>query len=460
MKWLRLSTKQYIDTGIKPSTGYRVVTNMRMAPEFSIMPIFGSYAPGTYASSFNFLWLSTFDPGSSGFRSRLRADYGGAGDDTIFEVDVSSLPAGQKLTFAIDYGKTTTINGVSYTSPIETVGSNNNIYIGSINSGTPDSRPCRADFSEFIIYDAAGNELFHGMPAKIGSTEYSSTPAPSNCYWDTISGTYKQQAGGTGIIWFDDSDDDLTTKDNSVAQGVDYGMKVLAEGDSEIAYMNSKYPLFGADISSNESQFKTYSITLTGINSEPTPAYPSWVYNNQYYRGEGTAERTALTIDTGFKGGKIKSVLMQHNGVTDAQWQARARQYTYFSLNGTNINTTLGPVEKHAPNYTQLTSSILTLDDGTSGDIPIFAGQQGTARWNTLANFNGGTYSQTFWNIPQATVNIDSNGILTLKTSVPYYWLQRAFQSGGHTYRARWCDWAWYQGVVITVTVLNTPYKL
>lgn len=463
MKWLRFAAQQYINTGITPAPGYRVVTNLRMSNEFSVMPVFGSRntAGSATATSFNMFWLSDFDSGTSSYRSRLRADYGGAGSDTIFNVDTANLPSGQKLTFAIDFGKTTKINGIEYTSPTDTTGSARPIYVGSINNaGSPDTRAFRGDFSEFIIYDAADNEVFHGMPVQQGSTEFSTTPAPSNCYWDIISGTYKQKAGGTGVIWYEDSDDNLAENDLSVAQTADYGLKVLAEGDVDVSYMNSKYPLFGADISENESQFKTFTFTLTGYNSEPSPSYPAYVYDGNFYYGSGTVQRTAQTIDTGMKGAKIKSILIQHNGVSDSQWQARARQFTTFTLDGTNVNSLLNPVEKRAPGYIQLTNSVLTLTNGETGDIPVFAGQQGYAKWNTLAGFNGGTYEQLFWEVPTAFVNIDANGILRFKTAIPYNWVQRAFNSSGYIYRARFCNWAWYQGVTVTVTVLNTPYEL
>lgn len=463
MKWLRFAAQQYIDTGIAPAVGYRVVTTMRMGAEFSTMPVFGSRntAGTASASSFNMFWINEFDSGLPGYRSRLRADYGGAGDDTIFNVNTTTLPSGQKLIFDIDFGKVTTINGTQYTSPTNTTGSARTIYVGSINDGgTPDTRAFRGDFSEFIIYNASNVEVFHGMPVQQGSTEFSTTPAPSNCYWDTVSNTYKQKAGGTGVIWYEDSDDNLTEREYSVAQSADYGLKVIAEGDVDIAYMNSKYPLFGSDISKNESQFKTYTFTLTGFNSEPSPPYPAYVYDSNFYYGSGTIERTAQTIDTGFKGGKVKSVLIQHNGVTNDNWQARARQFTTFTLDGTNINSLINPVAKTAPGYVDLTNVVLTLADGATGDIPTLIGQQGTAQWNTLAGFNGGTIFQNYWQIPNLIINLDADGILRAKTIVPYNWIQRAFNSSGYIYRARWHDWPWFQGVTITVTVLNTPYEI
>jgi len=164
MKWLRFAAKQYIDTGIQPGVNYRIVTMVRMSAETSVMPVFGSrnVADAASASSYNLFWLFDFTPTT---RQRFRADYGGAGDDTVFEIDTTNIPFDQKLIFNIEFGKTTTINGTSYTSPTNTTGSSRNIYIGSINNaGTPDTRAFRGDFSEFIISHAAHNAVFHGMP--------------------------------------------------------------------------------------------------------------------------------------------------------------------------------------------------------------------------------------------------------------------------------------------------------
>lgn len=463
MRLLRFAAGQYINTGIAPGANYRIATTLRMANEFSIMPVFGSRntAGSATTTSFNLFYLNDFDPNLSAYRPRLRADYGGAGNDSIFNIDTSNVPIGSGSLFTIEFGKKTVINGIEYTSPTNFVGNSRPIFIGSINNaGSPDSRNFYGDFSEFIIYDNNDNVVFHGVPVQQGSTEFSTTPAPSNCYWDTVSGTYKQKAGGSGVIWYEDTGDDLAVEDPSTAQGADYGLKVVAEDDQDVAYMNSKYPMFGSDISNPEPQFKTYTFTLTGFNSEPSPPYPPYVYDSNFYQGMGAVERTAQTIDTGFAGGKIKSVLIQHSGVGANNWQARARQILYNSGTGENFNTLLNPVQKNPPAYTDLIRSALYMVDGSSNDIQVIVGQQGSARWNTLGMFNGGTIERLYWDLPTVAINIDDNGMLRVKTRIPYNWMQRAYQLSGVTYRARWCDWPWYQGVTITVTVLNTPYTL
>ena len=459
MKWLRLAG-QYINTGIVPQAGYKVTTNVRMVRKTSNMPLFGSRSSGSSSNntSFNMFYLVDISTTS---KYRFRADYGGTGDDNIFTIDVTNMAFDQQVIYGIEFGKISRINGTEYTSPTDTIGSSYPILIGSINSSSgADTRKTYADFAEFIISNASGVEVFHGMPVQQGSTEYSTTPAPSNCYYDLVSQSYKVQSGGSGVIWYEDTDDNLTVKEDSIAQSADYGLKVLAEDDQAVAYMNSKYPLFGSDISNNESQFKTYQFTLTGFNSEPNPSFPGYVYDSNWYYGEGTVQRTAQTIDTGFKGGKIKSILVQHDGVTDARWQARARQRTRFTLDGTNINSLLNPKAKNAPAYTGLISSNLIVVDGSVDEVYAFVGQQGGATWDTLASFNGGTVQELYWQIPQVILSINDDGILTIKTLIPYKWTQRAFNSSGYIYEARWLDWAWFQGVTVTVTILNTPYEL
>lgn len=463
MKWLRFAASQYINTGIAPGANYRIATTMRMRRETTaVMPLFGSRGTAGSAdtAAFNMFYVSEIGMDSKYW---LRPDFGGAGSNTAFLIDFTEIPFDQKLIFNVEFGKTTIINGVEYVSPTNSVGSTRPVFIGSINNGgTADSRASYVDFSEFIIYDGSDNVVFHGMPVETGSTEFSATPAPSNCYWDVVSQSYKQKAGGTGVIWYEDSDDNLAAYDPSTVQTEDYGLKVLAEGDETVAYMNSKYPLFGSDISENTSQFKTYEFTLTGYNTEPSPPFPAYVYDGNFYQGSGTIERTAQTIDTGFNGGTIKSILIQHSGVEATNFQARAREILYDGNTGENIDSYLNPSSKQVPGYLNLVQTKLYMIDKATSDIIFLSGQYGGANFNTLGYFNGGTLGAQYFTPPQLKVNLDAAGILRIKTVVPYNWIQRAFTYGGinKQYRVRWKDWAWYQGVKVTVTVLNTPYVI
>lgn len=460
MKWLRLSARQYIDTGISPGFDYRVTTTIRLTPQLQNMPIFGS-RNSNGSSAFNMYFLGDFPPGATQARYRFRADFGSIGSETALPVTANNTMPGVKSVFSLDFGSTVRVNDMVYNPPSMSTGSNRNIFIGSINSqGSPDANPFRGDIGVFTIYDQNNNIIFNGIPVRRGSTEYSSTPAPSNCLWDTISNRYRQKSGGSGVIWYEDTDDILTESDTSVIQSADYGMKVLAQDSQDLAYMNSKYPLFGADISKNESQFKTYDLTLAGFNDEPSPPYPGYVYDGNFYNGKGRIEKTPLTINTGFRGGSIKSVLIQHSSFEDRNWQARARQITQSS-DGTSVNSLLNPSSKTAPGYTNVNNSNLYLVGKGTTVIPILQGQPGSAAWNTLANYNGGSVFAFYDDPPTVRIEIDNDGVLRVRTSVPYNWTQRAASVGsGWWYRSRWCDWAWFQAINISVTVLNTPYRL
>jgi len=460
MKWLRFAG-QYISTGINPGAGFKVVTNIRMSNQFSTMPLFGARSSGSASTaSFNMFYTNTFVVDH--YEAKMQPDYGGSGSAATLPIDFSTLPGGEKMIFSIEFGKTTKVNGVEWTSPTDNVATPYPILVGSISNGaSADTRKMFADVSDFIIYNASGDVVFNGVPVPTGSTEYSVTPAPSNCYWDLVSGSYKVQSGGTGVVWYDDEDDDLAEENSTTLQGVDYGLKVLAEGDENTAYMNSKYPLFGADISSPASQFKTYEFTLTGFNAEPSPPFPAYTYDGNFYQGSGVTERTAYTIDTGLGGSTVKSVIVQNSEIDNSVFYGRAREQLFNSGTGDNINSLLNPKSKTALPASPW--STLYLADGSTGDIQgIVSLGTGTsvAKYDTLAGFNGGTLDAYYFTQPKATVKIDAAGILTVKTSVPYKWIQRAFIIGSTTYRARWRDWIWYQGVTIRVTVLNTPYVI
>lgn len=462
MRFLRFAGS-YINTGIAPGAGYRVRTTIRMEQQYSIMPMFGSRASTTSDSAaFNLFYISTWNSSTSKYDNQFRVDYGGTGTDMALPTTSTS---GTPTIFEIDFGKTTTINGVSYTSVTDTVGSSNQIYVGTINSGgTLDTRAVRADFSEFTIFNASGVEVFHGVPVKQGSTEYSTTPAPSNCYFDLVSKTYKVMSGGTGVVWYEDTDDNLIDEGATRVNATDYGMKVLAADAQDIAYMNSKYPLFGADISSTTSQFKTYTFTVTGLGQEPTAPFPGYTYDGNFYYGSGTQERTVFTVDTGFKGGNVKSIIMQHSDINTATYMARALEYLRNQVSGENYNSYLEPATKSPPGYANLDSGMLSVVSNNMAEIIIGNGQFAQASFNTLGSFNGGSVNSMYSPPPELKISINDAGILTVKAVVPYNWIQRAFISniGGtnYYYEARWKDWAWLQGLTITLTVLNTPYTL
>lgn len=453
MKWLRFAG-QYINTGIVPQEGYRVVTQIKGAKgQFTaneVLPLFGSR--GGNGTLFNVFFIAPFtDPQNT----RFRADYVNEGSDIALKVDLSQTPYDADVVYDIDFGKTTKVAGGTTTSNSILTSSGHPIYIASINiNGSADTRPTRLNYGEFTIFDANGVEVFHGMPVKKGSTEYSDTPAPSNCYFDMVSKTYKVQSGGGGTIGFMDDDRDLT---QSISiQHDDYGVKILDDNQPQLEFMNSKYRLFGADITSSTSQFKTFEILLGGYHAEPQPPYPGYVENWEFYQGSGVAEREAITIDTGFPSDTIKIVSVQTDKVEQANYQGRAHQYTSGGVVG-YVNTYLTPVSKSLPKYIDGINDLSIVNGNMPNMVSVLQGQGGSAEYNTLEQFNAGSVTSAYFLTPTVKYRVMPDGKIKLFTSIPYNWIQRA-GSGG--YRARWKDWVWFQGIRIRLTVLNTPYRL
>lgn len=455
MKWLRFAG-QYINTGVVPREGYRVVTQIKgtkgqfTTSEF--LPLFGSRGGGGTSTSFNMFFMAPFtDPKGT----RFRADYGTAGNDTDLKVDLSQTPYDVDVVYNIDFGKTTKVDTNTTKSNATLTSSGRPIYIASVNNnGTADTRPTRLNYAEFIIFDANGVEVFHGMPVKKGSMEYSGTPAPSNCYFDMVSKTYKVQSGGGGTIGFMDDDRNLT---QSISiQHDDYGVKILDDNQPQLEFMNSKYRLFGADITSSTSQFKTFEILLGGYHAEPQPPYPGYIENWQFYQGFGVMEHEALTIDTGFPGDTLKVVSVQTDKVEQANYQGRAHQYTSGGGGG-HVNTHLTPVSRTLPKYFDGLNGLSIVNGNMPNMVDVLPGQGGSARYNTLEKFNAGSVNSVYFSAPAVKYRVMPDGKIKVFTSIPYNWIQRA-GSGG--YRARWKDWVWLQGIRVRLTVLNTPYRL
>lgn len=454
MKWLRFAG-QYINTGIIPQSGYRVVTQIKSTRStlstLPVLTLFGSCL-SDYSNPFCLYFLSDIMDSTN---TRFRADYASNGSETDLKVDLTKTSYEADIIYDIDFGKNTIISGMKTSS--QTTFSNNGqpIFIGSVNKGgTPDPRPNRMDYGEFTILDASGVEVFHGVPVKKGSTEYSNTPAPSNCYFDMVSKTYKLQSGGGGTIGYMDNDRNLTQPIQ--VQHDDYGVKILDTGEYQLEFMNSKYRLLGADITIQEPQFKTFEVLLGGYHAEPQPSYPGYIENWEFYNGSGVMEREALTIDTGLPGDTLKLVSFQTDKIDQVNYQARAHQYT---TGGSGYaNTYLTPTSKTLPLYLDLPKSKLEIIDGnTPNTVDLLSGQGGFAKYNTLAQFNAGSVDTWYSSTPTVKYKIMPDGKIKIFTSIPYNWIQRAGPGG---YRVRWKDWVWFQGVRVRLTVLNTPYKL
>ena len=453
MKWLRIAG-QHINIGIVPRDGYRVETQIRGEKEkftgLPVNPLFGS-RNGDSSRPFCLFFLSDLVDKT---KTRFRADYGDVGADNVLTVDIEDTPHDGELTYSISFGRTTTIDGKSTTGNGSVTGNNYPILVGSINTGgNRDSRLNRMDYGEFTVYDQNDNEVFHGVPVEKGSTEFSDTPAPSNCYYDLVSKTYKVQTGGSGTIGI--MEDAVKDTGNIYWENDDYGLKVLDDGDPQMELMNSKYRLFGADITKAQAQFKTFEIVLGGYQNEPRPNYPGFVEDWRFYEGYGFDERDAFTIDTGFPGDTLKMISVQADKVTPNNYQGRAWQHT--SGGPDNVNTYLVPVEKHPPSGMETGISNFTVVNGhMKNKADIINGSGGRLRYNTIANFNAGTIPSYYRTTPAVRYQMMPDGRIKIFTTVPYHWLQR----GGPDYRAQWRDWVWLQGISIRITVLNTPYKV
>ena len=176
-------------------------------------------------------------------------------------------------------------------------------FVGSINTGG-EIEPFYpgVDIGETVIKNSAGIEKLHLVPVKQGSTEYSVTPAPSDCLFDLVSKTYKVKYAGPGTPHYeDDSEDENSSVGGaSVIPTRNYGLKVVANDDSKLVYMNSAYKLIGADIACSAPQIKSYTIDIVGDAPEPPVNPPPHIFDNVYRSDEGFHRRRIGTIDTGY----------------------------------------------------------------------------------------------------------------------------------------------------------------
>lgn len=457
MRWLRFA-QQYVNTGIKPSEGFRIETTIRAKYDTSDQALFGSRGTAGTANSSSFNVFHLFEFGSApNWESYeyFRMDYAKAGA-VRFKTNNTSNRSSPKI-YELVLGKTSSVNGATETGGTMTT-NNQNIYIGTINNGgSPDTRWGRVDFAYFKIYNASNELVFDGVPVPAGSTEYKTTPAPSNCFYDTVTDSYFTNAGSNFIGY---EDDDIAETQAVEVNTDDYGIKILSDDEYGYELMNGKYRLFGADLASATSQFKTFEFTLTG-NSEPPFSFPAYVLDGNFYQGNGMHKVERAVIDTGFDPKTVKSIFVVADPITNTNWQARAWQYTTGG-GGSTYNTYINPATKNPPAYLGLTTTRLMFEQGKYNDEKaVYLGQQGYAQWNTLGGFNGGTVGRTYWEIPNVYFKFMSDGKLRVSTGVPYFWIQRAFSmSGVPNYYARWKDWAWYQGVTLRISILSTPYIL
>lgn len=446
MRWLKFA-QQYINTGIKPSAGYRVETTVRMGFGSSTFCLFGSRTSTTPNSgSFNafYIYSSNYPAPDDSY---FRLDYAKTGAKKFNTVNVMGS---FYRYYDVVLGSTSSVNGEAEAGG--SFGSNNYpIYIGTINTaGALDNRYAQCAFSEFRIFNASDVLVFDGVPVAKNSTEFKATPAPSNCYYDRVTDNYFVNSGSNFI---DYEDDDLKKAPRVELSKKDYGIKMLSGEANAYEVMNGKYKLFGADLASNKSEFRTYDFTLTGYDGDPVVSWPGYVEDWNFYQGSGVRKKEQLVIDTGFDFNSLKAVtIVLTSSFTNSNVKARAHQYMTSSSG--NYNTYIDPSTVNIPYLEGSYTTNTILLDKDNRDYSIYFGANVYAKWNTLGGFNGGTLEEYFNDQPSIDFKLDSAGKLRIYGAVPYSWVQRA----GPSYRLRWFDWCWYQGFSFQVTILNSPY--
>lgn len=461
MRWLRFANS-YVDTGIKPSAGYKMTAKVRAKYVVGDYAVMGSRGTAGTSDNKAFCMFHLFDFGTPPLyvsTEYFRMDYAKTGT-VRFNTDNTNAKLSFKY-FDFTLASTCEVNGVTEVGGTS-IGNTYNIYIGSINNaGSADTRYSQQiDFSDVTIYDASGVAVFDAVPVPAGSTEFSGTPAPSNCFWDKVSSSYKGRTGGSGvgtILGYED--DTVATTPIIERAGADYGIKVLSDDTDPYEIMNGKHKLFGTDLSNKNSQFKTYEFTLTGYSPEPVISFPAYVRDWNFYYGEGSRKIERQVIATGLDPKTIKSVFVTVDPVTDSNWQGRAHQKLDFDITGEHYDTYINPSSKTAPGYLSVSTTQLMFESNYTDELGVLLGQQGITNYNTLGSFNGGTISENYFEIPQVSYKIDALGNLRVSTSVPYKWIQRASDTGSN-YFCRWYDWTWFQGITIRITILSTPYIL
>lgn len=458
MKFLQFSG-QRLDTGIVPKNGYKVSFQIRMNSSLGgdAQPIFGS---GSGADSFC-MW---YVPNNATQKYYWRIDHGGQSTGLI-EIDTTGVSEDNPHITSVSFGKVSTMENKTVTSP-DIQNGTYSIWIGSVNTaGVLDARQCKFDFGEFIITNEQGVEVYHGFPVQQGSTEFSATPAPAHCFWDGVKSRYMIPTGGNGTAWYSDSDSDSgvpNTGSTIIPFAQDEYGAISMEEDGVTIGMNSKYRLFGADITSSTSQYKQYKFTLTGYQNEPGASFPPFNYDGQFYTGQDSFTRVMADFDTGLDPNTKKATLVQFSRFSAGNLQGRARMELHDENTGRYYNILLNPNSVAMPSDLNNNRSKFYVVEGAFTDLPLLAASTMSAQYSTPDNFNGGSYPAMFREIPNLLLSITTTGRLVLKSYLPSEWAQRAFRYPGinAVYRVRWKSWLWYQGVSVTITILNTPYKL
>ena len=460
MKWLRFGGENvaYINTGIVPKAGYSIITTIR-SDNPTTAGLFGSRTGDGTSDAMDCYLIVNYDNN----KLQFQCDYGEKGTTIDIDYPPSQQGSQAKKTFSITIAKTSNVNGYEHSSSKTNTNGRYPIYIGTVNNaGSPDGRNGYIDYSDFVILDDNGKEVFHGVPVEQGSTEYSTIAAPSNCMWDTVSGTYKQKSGGDGVLWIDK--ELIAGVDNSTVpmSTTDHGFKVLSGDNYRVFNMNSKYRLFGADITSKASQFKTYDVTLIGDAPEPQYNFAPYIYDNNYYYYGDIIEREVLTINTGLDPTTTKIINFEWDTVKENMIGARGHEYINSSDASENLNTYVVP--NSASISTQYVNNVDTtsiIASGTMDKTVILSIFRFEVVLPTLKYINGNDTTYTYGAAESLGImaSLDNNGVLHIYSRSYSMYYQRAYREYGW-FETRLYSWAWLTGLRFRISILNTPYKL
>lgn len=175
-----------------------------------IQYLYGPYPANSNEMTASFQWapgrqyhsiLAASGTGSSSQGYAKLSD--GVNPDYVYTLDSTTAPS----------GSTADISGVNF----------NTLFLFGQNNGNL-VNPVKIGISEAKIYSTSNNSnvLRHYIAVPQGSTEYSATPAPSNCMWEAVSRTYVQPVNGSF-----DFDTFTTTSDS-----IDLSVFELGEGDT------------------------------------------------------------------------------------------------------------------------------------------------------------------------------------------------------------------------------------
>ena len=341
-------------------------------------------------------------------------------------------------------------------------------FVGSINTGG-EIEPFypRVDIGEIIIKNSAGAEKLHLVPVKQGSTEYSVTPAPSDCLFDLVGKTYKTKYSGPGMPYYEDDSEiekyELPPKDGGIVPRADYGLKVLSPYDDNVVYLNSAYKLIGTDISRKTPQIRTYKFTVLGDAPEP-PVYPNpFTWDNVYRNGVGMHKKHIHTIRTGIPKGQLRIINLAHSEIGNSNLRSTIHeawwQYdgdgnfdVYFPANSTgaifaysNFNITENVISAGA------TNELFAWAFSPDGNYP------------TRGYINGSQPTMPMFTDPSIhcgfSIEPRDNGDIDIYSTVAWAWGNRA--SGGQWwFTSQWWSWWWLTGITFDITTLITPYHL